>query len=715
MKHIFCSLSLILLPLSLPLAAFANNHSKKPTLDVKKTLRVRYISSPWNQDSSKIDTANIFVKDIASQHIVKILLSETEPDSSDFTGSFLVNWTSIDKIKPEVYIPPENIRNNLKAEQSFIKQIKDGKATRMPVLFKKATDGEQSLDVYDTKEQAQQAFKTFLEKTHAEKEKNKLLKPIPSKAEEETAKLRERKMKLAELATEGLQRQEQRIRLEQLERQKRLELIKKQKEMDKAQKEKRKQKAQELAQKALELYKQAKFKDAEKLFKKSIELDPEDKSYYFKYAVTLYRNEKYNEALVIFNITEVDPNTNIEKEYYMGLIHFRLKELDAAQKNFAFVRASKHEIMSPSAAFYLGIIHFTNEEYEQAKEPFEYVIDTSKDPQLDEKAEDYLEKIANAIAFQKLQKKKNNLTVTFGANYDSNVLFVPDNQVSTSASNKAGLRFLTNANYDYTFFYKEANDLHFNTNFLYFYSLSKDFCMADPMLITTSLPYTHKGTYSDKAYKLTVSPGYERLYMDENDDCAKEDILNSMLLNTDVTFIMRNNWFASYTLNIRQDDSLSSTSVGTSDADALQYSLQTKQSFFLDKSRKTALITGLGYTLNNANGTEKKYNQIDFNASYSRPFIRWKDTSWTTGITYYKLTYTNSADGRTDSNFSLSYSTNSTLNDWLTWGTTSSYTVNNSTSTSNQYNKYSIMLTMTLDIDEWYGAKYGASKSTSSH
>ena len=123
--------------------------------------------------------------------------------------------------------------------------------------------------------------------------------------------------------------------------------------------------------------------------------------------MTLYRNEKFNEALVIFKIIEDEEQYKAEKPYYMGLTHYRLNELDAALAQFQEVKKHNHEVLSPAASFYEGLILFNQEKYEEAKAPFEFVLDNSKNPKLDEKAESYLDKIAGLMIFKKKQSKKN--------------------------------------------------------------------------------------------------------------------------------------------------------------------------------------------------------------------------------------------------------------------------------------------------------------------
>ncbi len=684
------------------------NKVKKPPIESTQSLEILYGSSPWNIDSTRIDSAELFVRDSKTGRILKILLEETEPDSSTFKGNFSVGWAKDEDINLEVYIPPENIRGNNNQLNLFIGKIREGKVGRKPVVYKKDKDNKQIVDVYDTKEQAELAYKAYLEKVKQEAVQKNFAQPpvtVVKKADEEAAALAARQAKLAELAALAASREEQRIRREQVERQKAEERLRLQKELQEAEKRKQKEQAKKLAEEAIELYKQGDFLRAESLFKRSIELDPSDTSYYFRYGVSLYRNEKFEEALTTLKLAEVDEATNIEKNYYLGLIHFRLKELDPAIAKFTLVRNSKHEIMSPSAAFYEGVILYTNEQFEPSKDSFEYVLDNSKDPRLDEKAEEYIERIANALAFKKKQSHRHDFTLTLGTTYDSNILFYPDNQSTQGlATDIGGMRMLETFNYQYRAIYQREFDWTLSLTHLYLYSFDSGLQTADPMIMNVKSPLNWKGVMGGKGYKFSVSPGYEFFYMDtiegEGKNPPATNILRSALLDLELTLIMRDNWFSAYIIENRLDDSrLELTSVDD-DADATLTTIRTNQTFFLDKAKKRAVQAGGGYTLNSAKGDNRLYHKYLVNFSYSQPFQKWKDASWNTRLDLFHLDFYKSNTGRADTNYSLTYALSKAQNSWMIWGASLNYTVNNSIQ-ANQYTKYSALFTVTFDIDEW--------------
>ncbi|MCB0384444.1 MAG: tetratricopeptide repeat protein [Bdellovibrionales bacterium] len=675
--------------------------SVKPKVSKSQSLRILYASSPWNLDSTQSDSAFLFFRDKNTGKVAKILLEETEPDSSTFQGDFSIGWADIEKIEPEVYIPPQNMRSDSKdALAKFYRMLKENKVTRKPVVFRKSPEGQQMLDVYDTPEQAQRAHEAFKKELElarqAEEAKKVLAKKIPDEAAIAAAKMAERKVQMDTLAQEAAKREADRVRLEQIERQRAEERKRQQAELASKERQRRLDQANAFAEAGLDYYRLGQFKEAEENFRKSIDLDPSNTSYYYKYGISLYRNEKFNEALVILKIAETTEDTRLEKEYYMGLIHFRLKELDPAVEKFTMVHNANVPVLSPSAAFCKGMILYNQEKFEEAKKPFEWVIDNSKDPKLDQRAEEYLEKIARMITYNKNKAKKFLLNLTAGAMYDSNVLLAPDNVESQgSATDEGDVRALISTTAEYRFHYEKVHEVSAKLASMYIHSSNADLSAADPFLNTLSVPYIYKGTVGDKGYRLTVEPGYEMLIMEADTAGKKENILNSIILNVDNTFIMNERWYAAYIFDIRQDDSLLADSIGDADADALKYSLSTNHTFFRDKTMRRAVLANLGLVLNSAKGDDKKYHRIEGGVTYMAPAK--KDDNWSAGLSVYQLNYPDSSDSRKDTNITLTGTYTHPFKDWILGGLTASYTNNTSNVSTNQYSKYSLMATATFD------------------
>lgn len=661
------------------------------TAGESKPFKVVYGSSPWNIDSKTLDQAYMFVRDRATNRTVKILIEETEPDSSIFSGDFSLEFNKPSDI--EVYVPPENIRGSENDVVRFNQLLNAKKVSPSPTVFKEE-DGRYILDVYDTHEQANRARKVYEEqvKKTLEAKRTQNIKPVPSEQAIAAAQLAEREQVLARLAKEAADRESARIRLEQLEAQRLEQMRKEQERLNALERRRRIEEAKAWGTKGNIAYQKGDFKTAEAAYAKSVELDPTNKDYYISYGVSLYRNEKMNEALVALKLAPADMATDLEKKYYMGLIHYRLNEFSPALTHFGSVKKSNHELLSPSAGFYEGIVYFAQENYEAAQKSFEWVLDNSKDPGLDKKAEEYIEKIALALQLKKEAARKWKIDASAGAIYDSNILFSPDNDsaTGTSVNDKGGLRASLSGSADYRLMYSATREMSVKASSLYMYSLDKDFASADPFLNTIGLPYTIKGVMKKRGYKLTVTPGYEMLYMDAENKGSRENILNSVYGNGDLTLVMRDNWFATYSFEIRKDNADIPSQTGDNDLSAMKYTLKTQHVHLLDQAKKQALILQAGLIYNDAEGKNKVYQRFEVGAIYAAPWKKHKNTTWNAGLTAYKMNYTDSDNGRRDTDIALMGGINRMIDSRWSWGINGNYTNNASTVDANQYSKFTI-------------------------
>ncbi len=246
-------------------------------------------------------------------------------------------------------------------------------------------------------------------KAAQELRKKKPLKPISKDAAMAAVAAAERKAQLVKLALEAAQHEADRVRLEQIEKQKNEERERESQRMSEEQRAARRAEAQKLAAQALAYYNQGDYKNAEADFKKT------PRSWIQRKQGLLLQIRRFalsqpkvlNEALVILEVIQSRTVTRTRAQVLHGPRTLsRLSELDNALKDFSEVGKSKDPNMGPSATFYEGVILFAQEKFEPSKKAFETVIDTSKDPKLDDQAEGYLDKIAAAMAFQKLRENK---------------------------------------------------------------------------------------------------------------------------------------------------------------------------------------------------------------------------------------------------------------------------------------------------------------------
>ncbi len=657
-----------------------------------QTMNINYGSNSWNTDSRSIDSAYLVMKD-KSGKMVQIQLEETEPDSSQFQGKFNV---TLSDANPQVFIPPKELRNPERDYKKMHEMIQNGKITSKPFVWKKNDKGQMLVDVYDTQEQADAVKKAYADEVRlkAEAEKQRLLKQVQAKEAAAQAAAAAHQAAMEKLALEAMQREAGRVRMEQLEKQRSEERERQSRMLTEKQRAERKAKAQQLAEEALALFNKGEFDAAEPKFKQSMELDPENKGYYFQYGVTLYKNEKFNQALVFLKMSQVPPSMEMERAYFTGLVHYRLKEYKPAKEHFGRAAGSSDSTIGPSSNFYRGMIQYSEEDFAAAKGSFETVLDTSKDPRMDQQAEEYIERILQAMQFKKMQEKRWTATGTVGLSYDSNVILSPDTS-STRATNSADARLHTSGELSYRAIYNPAHEwtLKFAPNLTN--SSKNAVARADPWLVDFAAPYTYKTTAFGKGYVFSAKPTYQMLYMDPTGTGTKSQILRSIFASFDNMFVMKPNHIAIYTLEVRNDDFSLADSTGDNDYDAMRYTLKTTQMVFLDKSKKEAVIGNLGLGMNASKGKNKQFQRIEFGAMYLKP-MKW-GYSWNAALSAFNLNYNNSTEGRKDFNVTLSTGIDKPIKEWMTWNVTASYTKNDSTQESTyEYSKWLIMTSATF-------------------
>lgn len=673
----------------------AKSTPKKP-VTVSRLMHITFGSPSWNKDPKAVDTAYIIFRDKTSGRIAQIQLEETEPDSSQFSGRFNVSLNESEKVSPEIYVAPSEIRGADKDNKKLYEAISGGKLPRKPIVWKKNERGQTVLDVYDTRDQAEAAYRVYQEeqKLMAISKGKRPGKAGLADSAMLTARQIELNTKLDNLAKETAKQEAERIRMQQIEQAKADVRAAKLSAMPENERAAIKAKAAALAKEGTAFYSQGQFPEAEAKLRESLDLDPTVGAVQYNYGVTLYRTQKFNESLVALRMAKLDAATAVERDYYAGLVHYRLAELNPAMKLFTSVGNSSNPTLAPSAIFYQGMIHFTAEKYELAKKSFEQVIDVSQDPKMDDQAEEYIERIAAAMAYQKMLEKKWTLSGTIGLMYDSNVLLSPDSASDQgSATDVADVRLLTVADVEYRAILTDKHEASAKATATLINSAQEEAAKADPFLYTFQIPYSYKTTLGSKGYKLSVKPGYEILYMAPSGG-TKVVQQSSPFLTVENTLVMKPNWFSMYNLEYRSDDTPTADSVGPNDSDANKISLKTTQILILDKSKKQMLLPALGYTINAAKGDNKKYNRIDLGVTYLRPAF-W-ETSWNVGLALYKVNYSSASPSRDDLNTTLSTGLSKPIRDWVTWSLIGSYSKNDSNVDANEYSKYTVMTTATF-------------------
>jgi Tfp pilus assembly protein PilF len=665
-----------------PLTIFA-----QAKVDASKPVLLQYNSKSWNKDPQKEESGMILMRDARTGKMAQIQLLETTANSGVFIGSYSVSWGD-KEIIPEIYLPPQDSSKGTDQIKKLENLIREGTLLRKPYFAKADAKNNQTIAIFDSKEQALEAFESY----------RRLHLQVPTTVgraalEAQANAVKEREIKAQDQIAHGQSAERQQIDI--AEKKKMEQLRKDHLSLNAQEKARREKLSQTTANEAMELFKQGKFPESEALYKKAIELNPTDGNLYFRYGVVLYRNEKYNQSLVVLDLANVSEDNRTERDFYTSLDLWKLKENDSASKGFQKVKAKEDKNFSSSAAFYLGLIHFERENYDPSKTEFEYVLDHSNDPAFDKQAETYIEAIANALAYKKEQNKRLLVSLNAGLVYDSNILAVSNSQLD-QPTDLAGYRWAYGGILEYRALYTRTHELSAILSASDMYSTdlkfkaAQNFQNTDPLSVSVYIPYKYKGTAFNKSYQMTLSGGYEQLQMNADATGPRETIIQSQVLKTENTFGMNENWFSTYTLEYRNDVSLLDTSSSPSDnLSAQKWTLNTSQVFFQNPKKTEAWIAELGVAQNLAQGANAKYTRSDIAATYMAPW-KW-DTTWTARLGYGMVSYPEHTVGRADKATSLTLSLRKPLTETLAASLTGVYMANQSTLDSSDYRKYMIM------------------------
>jgi tetratricopeptide (TPR) repeat protein len=680
-------------------------------LEKSQPVKVDYEFAQWNKNPNLIDSAVVIFRDAQSGKLAKIALEENGPNTGIFTGYFTISFVGEGEVIPEFYLPPQ-AKQGLKASEEYSTMIKEGRLARKPYFLRKE-EGQQLLSVYNSKEQAMDAFNKFRVKLASPPTIPSSANPtiaIPLKPKPVVDQFAIDAQRAAEIAAEKervaklvFAQEMMRTQLAEEEKRKKEEMIKQQNQLAAEEKNKRIEQAKTLAAAALVLFKQEQFKPAEEKFRQSIELDPANQSYYFQYGVTLYKNEKHNESIVALDQATDSSVNATEKAYFKGLNYLKLKEFDKGLTEFSIVKNSEGKTMPSLGAFFKGVLFFNQEKYTEAKAEFQFTLDKSEDPKLDAQADTYIEQIANIEQFEEKKKHRFTADITFGMQYDSNVLLVSDSSGSSATTtDKAGLRGMLIASLDYRAIITEINQWDFNLSYtdMYTYNTSfkasADLQKADPMLIDFKIPYKHMGKLFGKGYQLTISPGYETMNINADGEGARELSLVSSMLSTSQTFIVSDSYFTTLDIEYRTDDSKGAEPSAT-DADDTKITVATKNVWFQDQKKTRAWLGNFTYTLNNAKGDDYKFNKIELAGGYLMPVM--KDGSLSSLLSYFSTKYPSHSQSRTDSGLNLTLGLSKPVSEKLTGSYSATYNLNNSNVDTSKYNKFTFAALLNYAVD----------------
>lgn len=444
------------------------------------------------------------------------------------------------------------------------------------------------------------------------------------------------------------------LNLEAVEAQKRAERLEQLAKMKEEEKEKRKEQAKKIAEKALKHYQQAEYRRAAGLFAEAASLDPESDTYYFQHGVSLYKTDDYKKSLAILSIAEGHAANKTELTYFKALNHMKLQEYDQAFEEFTAVKEENDESLSAAASFYAGNIAYRNEDYPVARENLEYTLDRSKDPKIDQQAEDLIEEIDRIEAFQNKAKEQYRYSLTAGMGYDSNVL---NTALQNLATNAEAVRFNYGGSFLYRFLYDYRNELSGEINLNDSYSVTPSFQpdstlqSTDPLVLSVGLPYRRQSLVGKRVVNWGINPQYQTITM-SLDERERKQILTSTIGKFDANFMLNADWMSSYHFEYSADTSGITAATSDDELSGTRMTLGTTQTRLLNQRGTNTWNYALDYTRNQTQGKNYLYNKLGVGVGYTDKVF--SDHDGTLKFDYSYQNYPQASTSRTDNLAALS-------------------------------------------------------------
>lgn len=680
---------------------FKEDSEKRAKIRNSRPLSVFYKKVSWNQTPTELETGFLYLRNKSTGELTELKMLETAPDSGVFNIDFPVGVLK-KEISAEVYSAPQSMLKDNNRIGIMENLIKDNSVKRKPFLLRVLRSRGQIIDVFDDKKEALAAYNNYRQQMGltpeglesesivevANKEKPEKKKVIDTSTLQSLFMANENDM-----AATNEKNRELREVLKSMEEKRRQQVQSSGKSWSTSQKKNNEKKAFKLVQTGNESMTVSNFKSsAESLFEAS-DLSPFNDDIYEQYGVALSRDQKYNQSIVVLELSQPSANRQVEKNFYLGLNYFNLKDYVMAVQYFVRVMDSGDKNFAPTAAFYKGSALIEIGEFDSAKESFQFVLDNSQNPEMDKRAEKYIEYSLDRKALEEKRSNRFFLDGVLGLIYDSNIILATDQaRDQGTVTDEEGWRLLAQISPKFRPYYSQNDEIKVAVDLTTIKSLDTGFGSnpvtetADPLLIGVSVPWTHRSTLDGKGYFFDLVPGYDTIIMDL-DGTGNATITNSMKLNFNNTLVINKNWIAKGDWFVASNDS---NILGDEEsADSIAGGLKLSSIFIINKDLERYLIPDFGYQVNDAKSSTYAFRRIDLGLTFTTSTF-W-DMMWNNRFGYYLANY---ESNRTDNNYTLSTGVSRRITSHWNWGLMGSYILNDST--TNPYNKYNFVTTFSF-------------------
>ncbi len=681
---------------------YKEDSKKRAQIRNSRKLEVFYEKLSWNQKSTEIESGYLYLKDRKTGKVIEMKLSETQPDSGVFNIEYPIGVLKLKTIEAEIYSPPQGMLKDDGRLSMAENLIEDGSVKRKPFLLRVLRQRGQIVDVFDDKEKALAAFERYKEEMGIDKDsvESESIIEVANKDKPERTKVVDsstlQSMFLAnenDLEATNEKNKELREVLRNLELKRRKTIEENAKLWSSAQEKANAKEANDLIGKGVAQLNNTNYEESMEAFLKASDLDPDDEDIYEQYGISLYRLKKYNQAIVVLDISKPTAERVDEKNYYIGMSYFQLKDYGNAVASLEKVIQNKNEAFGPTAAFYKGLSLIELQKYDEAKLAFQYVLDHSKNPEMDKRAESYIEYTLDRKSIAEKQSHWFFMDGVLGLMYDSNIVLARDQARELGlVTNEEGFRGLVQLSPRLRPYYSNSDEINIRFDFTMLQSRDEDFSTnavaetADPIIMSLSVPWTHRGSLDGKGYFFDLAPAYEQIIMDL-DGTGNATITNSIKLRFDNTLVISKSWIAKGDWFFAQNDS--NILGDETSADSFSGGLRLSSIFVLNKDAERYIIPEFSYQINDAKAAIYHFNRVDIATTFTTGVFA--GFIWNSRAGYYLANY---ESRRTDNNYTLSTGLTKRLNSHWNWGINGSYIINDSN--TNYYNKHNIVTTFSF-------------------
>ncbi len=345
----------------------------------------------------------------------------------------------------------------------------------------------------------------------------------------------------------------------------------------------------------------------------AIELSVEDQQ--LETAVNYYKNRRFEASILLLKKLKDNPQLKLSAFYLLGLNYFKIQNFNLAEQYLSIVTKNLEIKEIASAYYYLGLVQYYKYEYEKALISFEVAQDSSDNPKLDKKIENWISKTLKAQTELDKSKLKYSLGLGLSILQDSNVLNVKPTTDDLTAN-----IFNINGYFSYKAFVDRESSfeplLFLSNNFTYNnqFQQNESIKASDVSVIMGVFPYKLQFDH----YVSTTSANLGFIFLPSTSS-EKDLAITLFFLKEVITGKVNSKTDSELKMILGRDESQLSYADASSNQTAIKFDISGALTYNIPQWEQHSVGGELGYLFNEAEGQNAKYKKIYFGLNYSLP------------------------------------------------------------------------------------------------